>query len=235
MVRNALYWVRWIRRNSIPELDTLGQVVKERILPTFSQLEEEANRFAEEEYQRLGASTTFAEDTDPGDVAESANEAGITYYQTMDGARQGILNLFAAAVYHLFEQQLLLFHRQELLGPAEENDSKLWDISEAKKRLRSHNIELGQFTSWARIRVANVVKHADGDSARKLKMTRPDLFVHPELRDGVSRAIPPRWPVHHPIIGEGFYIDLDDFDSYLEAAVSFWKQMADVLEQQAQE
>jgi hypothetical protein len=48
-------------------------------------------------------------------------------------------------------------------------------------------LDLSSLPSWPVIDelrlVANVVKHGEGDSAEKLRETRPELFVYPSLRD----------------------------------------------------
>ncbi len=61
-------------------------------------------------------------DEDPADFAEAAEQAGVSHYLLLDGIRQGMLNLFAAALYHSFEQQVMRFHRKQVLHPGEEND-----------------------------------------------------------------------------------------------------------------
>jgi hypothetical protein len=51
------------------------------------------------------------------DFAEQALQQGCYYYQALEGFRQSMVNLTAAELYHLFEQQLLLFHGTQVLHP----------------------------------------------------------------------------------------------------------------------
>jgi hypothetical protein len=48
---------------------------------------------------------------DPGDFVEAADNEGFEFYELMHETRQGLVNGLAAALYHLFEQQLCQFYR----------------------------------------------------------------------------------------------------------------------------
>lgn len=109
MVWNNLYWSYYIRREFIPLIDAFSDCLKKRVLPSFENLSREADQMANEAWDRLGGHAT--EDTDPADLADSAFEKGLEFYQTMTEMTQGIRNLFAVGLYHLFEQQFLFFHR----------------------------------------------------------------------------------------------------------------------------
>jgi hypothetical protein len=51
------------------------------------------------------------------------------------GIMQGVINMFTAGLYHLFEQQLLCIHRTALLRPCEQKTLKLLNTMEARRRL----------------------------------------------------------------------------------------------------
>ena len=72
-------------------------------------------------------------------------------YGLMIGIRQGLLNLFAIALYHAFEQQIMLFHRKNVLQVEEENDDKLFKMSEFQHRLEEFDIKITEFASWPKI------------------------------------------------------------------------------------
>jgi len=77
--------------------------------------------------------------------------------------------------------------------------------------LTDAGIDVGRFPEWPKLvelrLVANVAKHAEGDSASKLEEIRPDLFVAPSIRD-----MPPflHWKVprhvYKPLSGEDLYV-----------------------------
>ena len=234
MVRNNLYWSDHIRRVFIPLIDAFSDCLKKRVLPSFDKLEQEADQVANETWNRLGSHAT--ENTDPADLADSAFQKGLEFYQTMTEMIQGIRNLFAVGLYHLFEQQVLYFHRSELLDFGEENDPKLFKTKEAFERLAAHGIAIDQFRSWDKVRelqtLANAIKHADGPSCEALKELRPDLFCHPDARD-LGPTYLPGVKVFQPLGGEAIYVTDEAFDGYVAAAKEFWNELAAVLERQA--
>ena len=239
MLGNELFWTSRIREAFIEKTRILGEVLKERILKAFDNIEQEAEELTEEEYQRLGQ-TPVGEDGGPGmDVlAEQAQEEGIDFYLTMRDLRQGLINMFAVAMYGLFTQHLMILHRQQLREIYEQNDHGLFTMDEVKKRFRKSGIDIEEFRSWGRIRelgwVANVVKHAEGWAADKLRRIRPDLFD--PLGDTPFES--PNWPlpkgtVFEPLFGQDVYVHLDDMDSYLNAIIGFWEELAIILERRA--
>jgi hypothetical protein len=156
--------------------------LEKRTLPAFAGIEQEAEKVSEEAWDAF-MSAPATGDEDPSEFAEAATQAGASHYLLLDGIRQGMVNLFAAAIYHALEQQLVLFLRREVLNPREENDSSLFSVSELQNRLKARYLDLAALPSWQKVQelrlVANTVKHAEGKSARELHDVRPDLFRHP--------------------------------------------------------
>ena len=63
---------------------------------------------AEAEFDRLGSMPADPDvSINLGDIAHWATEHGIEYYETMLAVRQGMVNLLAVGLHHLFEQQQL--------------------------------------------------------------------------------------------------------------------------------
>jgi hypothetical protein len=152
------------------------------LLPAFGNLEEEAERRSEEEYERL-ASQPAPDEVDMMALAEEAMDASVAHYQMMSGLRQGLQTMFAAALYHLYEQQVMLFHRLEVLDFGEKDDAALFRHSVFRERLLRLGIDVKPFACWPLIEelrlVANTVKHAEGNSAVDLRSCRPELFIAP--------------------------------------------------------
>jgi hypothetical protein len=202
------------------------------VLVAFDGLEDEAERVAEDEYQRLG-NLRGNELWDMADAAEHARELGLAHYELLVGIKQGILNLFASSLYHLYEQQLQLFHRRHVLYPSEENEPKLFAHKEIAARLSQRGINLSAFNSWPKVQelriVANTVKHAEGDSAEQLRQLRPELLVPPTLRLTRFASYPKGRSVFTPLLGHDLYVSLDDLREYSAALQCFWRDFADVL------
>ena len=179
------FWESFIRNQFIKQIDLLFDSIQNRLIPTFNNLEKEAEQVAERRWDEL-CSSCYSPDIDPGDLAEKAQEAGTEHYIMLSNIKQTILNLTATALYHLFEQQIIFFLRREVLHPSQEDDAQLMKISIFKKRVFEKGINIDSFKSWPIINelrlVANSIKHAEGPSVVELHKLRPDLFEHPILR-----------------------------------------------------
>ena len=169
----------------------------------------------------------IGEDRGPGmDVlAERTEEEGINFYLTVRSLRQGLVNLFAVALYELFLQHLMVLHRRELLGIHKENDQKLYRVDEAWERLRESGIDVEKFRARRKVKelrlVANTVKHAEGLAAEDLRKLRPDLFILPNST------------LFKPLLGENFFVRPEDIASYTDAIAEFWEELAIALEKHA--
>lgn len=101
-------YIAWRARTvALPHLRAYGDCAREQVVPLFGDIGEKADEVAQAEYERLG-SRTVGEDfaVDMGDLAERAQNVGLTYYETMVGVRQSVLNLLAVGLFHLIEQEL---------------------------------------------------------------------------------------------------------------------------------
>lgn len=221
--------LRWLYfEEFIQRIDAFAGCLKKRLLPSFDTLMEDTHQLEREEIERLGRHAT--EETDPAHIAETAFNKALEFYQVMTEMAQGVRNLFAAGLYHMFEQQFLFFHRKELLHYDEETNLKLFRIAEAKKRLKALGIYIDKFRSWPKIKelriLANAVKHADGDSCEQLKRLRPDLFCYPDPPE-VKNPFPLRPEVFEPLSGTAIYVSDEDFDTYVKAVKEFWSELVE--------
>jgi len=232
MALSDVYWTGVFRDEFGPQLSALVEVLEKRLLPAFEGIETEAQRISEDTWDRL-MSRPATGDEDPGDFAEAAQEAGVEHFMLMDGIRQGILNMFAVALYHAFEQQMMLFHRKEVLHPAEEDDQTLFALPVLKQRLRGFGIDMREFPSWPKVDelrlAANTVKHAEGKSARRLHATRPEMFEHPRVAAFSSVQLD-NPHVFQPLVGEGLYVSLRDIRDYHAHLVQFWEELTDAMQ-----
>lgn len=218
------FWKNYIDRIFIPEITAYNQCLIQRLLPTFESMEDEARTI---EQDRLNGSCP--ENVGPALVAENANDAAVSYMHTMTSIRQGLINMFAAGLYHLFEQQLLSFGRSEF----QRHGEPMTEVKLLFTILKEYGIKLSKFTTWSRIKelglLANVVKHAEGRSCKKLRELREDLFRSPYSLSlfRFSRKL----PVNQPLAGQGIYLRVDDFNRYSEDVKAFWTEFGRKLSQ----
>lgn len=232
MSHNHLFWKSYFNQVFKPQLQGIVDTLEDRLLPTFQKIDSEAENISNKVWQDM-MSRPGTGDEDPADFAETAQDAGLSHYMLMVGIRQGILNMFSSVLYHTFEQQVLLFHRRELLSPLEENNVRLFTLYSMRERLQSEGIDITSFASWSDIDelrlVSNTVKHADGTSARKLNKRRPDLFANPILKEKGPRLSFDTVHVFQPMVGEDVYVQVRDIKSYLKATLEFWDNLLTAL------
>jgi len=228
------YNLRWLYTSDfISTIDYYAKSLHTKVLPAFDDIAEEADRVEKETANRLSH-------CDPADIAEHVRDAGVDFTLMAHGVVQGIVNMFTAGLHHLFEQQLLWLYRQELLVEwfRAVPPSALLTVQQARKRLlQDYQIDIEAFTSWSKLEelrlVANVVKHTDGPSCDALKQKRPDLFIHPTMKDDTPPDDPTvrRSPVYQPLSGEDIYISPEEFTRFVEATKKFWQERADAVDQ----
>ncbi len=230
---NIGFWEEYIRNQFIKQIELLNESIQNRLIPTFDNIETEAEELSEKEWNRL-CFLCYSPDIDSEDLAEKAQEAGIDYYITLSGIKQAVLNITATAIYHLFEQQIIFFLRREVLRPTQENDIGLMKLSYFRKLLLADGIDIFSFRSWGKIEelrvVSNTVKHAEGDSASKLREMRPDMFKHPTLRNhpemDIMQSAVTR--VYLSIAGDDIFVLPKDLSEYKDALVDFWVEFISV-------
>ena len=110
------FWTSAFQTEFVPELKAIGDTLESRLLPTIGRddIEEESNRIKDRALERYMSMPGTGEE-DPSCLADRAERAGISHYTLMSGIRQGMVNLFAAALYHAFEQQNHVFSSEERL------------------------------------------------------------------------------------------------------------------------
>lgn len=79
MIRNSGYWILFIRDSFLPTLDYFRKAIIEKIIPAFNDLEKEAEKISDEEYDRLGSLPSDGDGPDGADLAESAFEKGLEH------------------------------------------------------------------------------------------------------------------------------------------------------------
>lgn len=229
---NHQFWGRHFQRVFAPHLSQLVEVLEQRLLPTFDDLDKEADSKASSEWDRL-MHEPGDPDADPSVLAERAFEAGLAHYEAMSNIRQTLLNVYASGLYHAWEQQLLEFHRREVLHPNEEHDNSLLCVKVLQRRLKAVGVDMSTFPSWPKVDelrlLANTVKHADGSSADELKARCPELFKYPALKEFDLPSFGVVQRVYTPLSGDDVYVTIMKLKDYCSALVNFWSELAHAL------
>ena len=224
MVPNAKFWTVYFRQ-AIRELQGFRAGALEKVVPAFEGIAEDAERAAEAEYERLESMLSYDDQIDISDVADMAKDHGITVYETMSGVRQGVLNVLAVGLYHLFEQQQLFFLRRGLLSRAEDVPT-LVKVAEFEKRLAECGVECRSFSC------AGKLQHGPGPAGNELAKLRPDLFGSPDLLqlegDDAESSHAAVWPdlIYTPLAGDDLYVSERDLSEWCDAAIAFWEGLS---------
>jgi hypothetical protein len=114
LIHSLVWWCRSIERTFLPAADLGIHWLTERILPTFDDLQNDADEYAN---RRTEESAPYAdpESYDPADAAATWWDFGVEFYSMASDLRQALLNMFAATLFHQFEQALLELYRKECL------------------------------------------------------------------------------------------------------------------------
>lgn len=220
-----------IRHSLIPQMRDFDQMFTGKVFPIFEDPEKQADAVAEKYWQEQMAMPVVDDsDVDASEVAEDAEARGEAYYLTLASMHTTVLNLFAAGLHHLFEQQSgELFRTYTGTNVA----ASVTDLREHLKD--SCGIDIETAPGWSRLEelrlVANVVKHAEGRSAEDLRAVNPDYFREPMLRQPEFAGIPSSdRQVGTPLAGEDIYVTKDDYDGFVTAVTEFWDWLASGLE-----
>ncbi len=229
---NPQFWSDYFCKVFSKQISDFYSLFSGRVMLSFSNIETEAEAATEQEWQRL-MNHPADEYADMGTLAEQAEQIGISIFSTLEAMRQSMVNLAATALYHIFEQQILYFHRRQILHHSEQNNLKLINLKELKRRLSAAGVDYETFPSWKKVSelrsVANTIKHAEGQSASELRTVRPDLFEHPAVRKTpiLERFGTP--DVFMPLVGRDIYLTTDDLAAYRSCLCKFWEEFADAL------
>jgi len=230
---NGQWAADYLRRMVIPDFHAFAEVVTKRVLPTFDTFGTEALKRGEEHFR------AHAGNLDPQDdeqfeaasyVADEALDETFAYADMLVSMYFASIGLYSVGLSHLFEQHAADLALRLLETDSHDDEIKLRKVIEWLKTELSVDVEA--FASWPTIKelrlVANTVKHAQGDSAVRLRLVRPDLFIHPSRREG-GEAPEHNSRVRKPLFGEDLYLTPDDFSRYAQGAIDFWSELAEAL------
>lgn len=229
---NGSYLASQVRRLSRPIIAFREYVLRD-VLPAFGDIDARAEQVANDYYNRIGAQPAGEYEIDMADVAEAADQHSYDWCEMMSSLRQTMLNLMAAGLFHLVEQQLATLSRDGLF----EESVKDTNIFAVKTWYREQlNVDFEALPSWDVINemrlVANTVKHGEGGSARDLRAVNPELFTNPaytalyehaeeSLEERVMRAT-----LSAPLSGDDFFVTEEILQGYAERAEAFFGEIA---------
>ena len=213
----------WIARH-----DFYMEQVKTRVLKNFDNMKEEADRVADEIYERLGS--MYSEDGDLGAAAEYAIEGGAEFYTLLKDMKTQTTLGAMASLYHQWDKDFRDFLDDELSHWYDRDEISKFVWKSDLNRLFDTLEELGwpiRGTHWFQLLnafrlIVNVYKHGKGPSFDELARRYPKYLKKPyDTKDGTSFLSAPR------------YADLalteEEFDELAGAIRQFWTEFPERL------
>jgi hypothetical protein len=216
-------------RGALPYFHIYRDSILTDALAGFVNLEQRAKAVSAAAFKRYGSRPAADDSGDMSQEAEWAQEEGQAYYEAMVGLRQATINLLAAGLFHLLEQQLakITYDRKLLEVPPDPRNANLGPKGELLPCYKKHfDLDLTTLPQWKLIDqlrlVAGAVKHADGGSARELRGNREELFQSRTMKE-MSLPAPDygRWPLRSPLSGEDLFVTEEIFREYAKATYDF--------------
>jgi len=232
---NAGFWHNHFRSTLFVELANVIKVLQERILPQFSNISAEATNIQNQTWNELTSSLSNGDD-DPSDFMDAAFNAGYEHYSLMSGLSQGVVNLFAASLFHIHEQHIMLFYKRELHDLRVQIDPKKLRPFHVVAHLEELGINVKSLPSWRQLKeielLANAIKHGEGEAAQALRKNRPEFFIDPQLSSDLDLG--PSLHLDKPLLGEGIYVTTSHLQGIERTIVAFWDELFEALRQHEQ-
>jgi len=217
-IKNDVFWKMVFKEKFIPQIDIIKNSLKDRILPTFNDIEQEAGRLEGKEFDRLSVELSGNENVDMADLADMARDESIGYYHLMNEMKTETLHIFYILLYKVFDQQFSYFYRKEILTPMEERDPKLKEWRVVYDRFKRVGIMLMSMETYRKINIlrliSNVIKHGEGSAAEELRKIASSYFNH---ADHMFYSV-----FISDDIRDDLKLSLADFESHAENIRSFW-------------
>ncbi len=180
-MKSQLYVPEITRRYLKSEIQSFTDIYFQKLLPVFKDIESDADKLANEFYEDFMNQPANDEYIDPSSIAEQALNIGIEHYSYLKLGRYNLTASWHATLYQLWEQQSRLFLFREMSHVYRiKFDTFCTNLSEIKKNYKFHNVEIEKLSCWTQIKelclLCNVIKHGDGNSAKRLRKINPDIF-----------------------------------------------------------
>jgi len=232
---SAGFWHNHFRSTLFVELANVVKVLKNRILPQFSSISTEAADIQSQTWDELTLPPSNGDD-DPSDFLDAAFDAGIEHYSLMSGLSQGVVNLFAASLFHIHEQHLMIFYKRQLHDLHVKLNPKKLKPFHVITHLEELGVNVKGLPSWKPLKevelLANAIKHGEGEAAQALREKRPEFFIDPQMPSGLDMGS--SLHLDKPLLGDGIYVSPHHLEGIEQTIVAFWNELFETLKQHEQ-
>ena len=209
--------------------DFYMEQVKDRVLGNFGNMEKEANRVAEEVYDRIESECSDGYE-DMAAAAETALEHGEGFYMLLSDMKTQTTLGALASLYHQWEKDFRGFMERELSEARYRDDIKKriwrWNTRELFEILEEFGWSVRQAQWYPLLNacslIVNVYKHGKGTSLDELAENYPQYLKRP-FDVTVEEAFPIS-PDHEDLL-----LTEEEFDQIAGALRQFWADFPERL------
>lgn len=230
-MKTQLYLWSKLREKKKNELRYIKDFYLERIYPTFENPEKEAEEYRDKIWNNCTSDINYSEDYDPDfeSLASDCEEAAYERYEILSLMKYRNLGMWISCLCQVWEQQLISFLKSEMKHDGWEFTGGT-DFKEVKECFKIHNQNLESLNCWHKIKelrlVVNVLKHAEGDSAEKLRRIRPNLFDWPQNYNIKGDKLEFHYTT---LLEETLNISNADFLKYYDTLIEFWDELPEIM------
>ena len=226
-MQDQLYLHQDHKRSLQVEINGITIIFIEKLFPTFTNIQEEAEEYSENLFESI-CQSVGGENSDSSDAAEYATEKGIEYYQALSLAKYGFTAFSISLLYHFWEQQIRKFLFLEWRKNGYKIDFKeftkiTYDITHIKVFLLLYDIDIETFDSWDKLNelrfLNNAVKHGTTKNLLNLKEKNSGLFHNWVIEDDETIKL-----IDSCILEEILDISETNFKEYSEVLINFWEE-----------
>lgn len=217
-----LYYCQWTKQAALEATKAYSEGFSLRVIPTFDNIELEAEKATQEHWDNSMQSTAYEGDYyDHGDFAEAAEDAGIQMYENLSFVRQQLIGLSIAGLYHLWERTLKQFIAKEFRHYYHDEqifkDLAKENFEGVVKLLQQFGYDLTKELYYNKLNelrlITNTIKHGEGRACDDLIKIAPNLFDDFLKTFEISPA------------AEDLILSPEDFRIYTDAITKFWMML----------
>lgn len=191
-----LYMASVMKPHLLKQHDFYVAQTDKRVLAQFRDMEGDADRFAEAEYQRFLAQPGD-ENTDTASLAEAAHDNAANFYGLLSDLRQQVILGALAGLYHQWEKELRDFIERELMYDVQKAEAiriawhgSITDIFDLLTQFGWDILGEPFFSLIDACRlIVNVHKHGKGRSLEELNRLYPN-YLRESFGPGIRPLIP---------------------------------------------
>ncbi|PET68296.1 hypothetical protein CN533_27290 [Priestia megaterium] len=164
---------------------------------------------------------------DPSDLGDYMEDMEVSLYETALAMKSNHLFITISMLGHMWEQQVVRFVRKELRESFGQRIGVI-SFSKALEVIEKHGVEYKEQASFTKIKelrlLVNTIKHAEGQSAERLRRIRPDFF---ETEGFSEDDIMDILELNDSVLLDPYSLNVKETDlfDYIKATQDFWNEM----------